>query len=230
MNRFLDTIETDQGVIQRDIKKIPQFQKSMDEFFEKYGVAFMAWMVYAVDSLLKEAVRNFEDDGATYEEVAFMRDILGIKGDDAARTRNGQATVLFALVSMSVIRQDVVNKMQSAMIGNTKMGDFRDAIEKSVSRKYHDFFEVNAVAVLFNIYNAANRFFAKEYNYKKFRYEGGLIKDSRDFCIARDGLEFFEEEGERWNEMEWAGKMPGVDFFVQIGGFGCRHWLVYLKD
>ena len=202
----------------------------MDKFFEEHGIPFMAWMVYAIDNLLKEVVNEFEDDGAEYEDVAFMKEIFGIKGDTVAKRRNGQPTVLYALATMAVIRQDFITKLQGAMIGSTVLSDFRGAVHKSASRKYHDFFEVNSVAVLFNVYNAASHHFAKEFNYTKFRYEGGLIADSRDFCIERDGHEFFIEEGRRWNEMEWRGKMPGVDFFVQCGGYFCRHWLVYLKE
>jgi hypothetical protein len=230
INAFLDTIETREGFIIRDATQIAVFQAHMDKFFQEHGIEYLAFLSGALTALLKEAARQFEDDGAEYKDVAFIKEMYGIKGDKVMSSRNGQPTALYALVAMAVIRQDIINKLQGAMVGDTRMPDFRGAVEKSVSRKYHDFFEVNATSILFNSYNAATRHFAKKYGYKRFVYEGGLIKDSRDFCIERDGLTFHDYQGEAWNDLEWKGKMQGVDFFVQIGGHNCRHWLVWLKD
>lgn len=227
---FLDNLNTKDGVIQRDYAKFAEFEKHMDKFFDKYGIPYMAWLVHAIDQLLKQAANNFSEDGATYDDVKFIREMFGVKGDEVARKRNGQPTALYALASMAVLRLDVVNKMQGAFIGDSSLNDFRKAIENSTSRKFHDFVEVNSVAVLFNTYNGANYHFAKKYDYNKFTYEGGLIAESREFCQERDGKEFWIYQGKEWNDLEWRGKIPGVDFFVQCGGYNCRHWLEYFKD
>jgi hypothetical protein len=227
---IVNELESEDGFIKGDAGRISTFQRSMDDFFDEKSVVFLAFMVYSLEQLLRHQAENFAEDGAEYEDVEFMMDILGVKNGVVQRRRGNQPTVLFALASMSVITTDIINKMQGAFIGNTSVKDFRGAVDRSVRGKFHSFFEVNATAVLFNTYNAAGRFYAKKYGYKKFRYEGGLIADSRDFCIERDGLEFWDYQGEAWNELEWKGKMPGVDFFVQVGGYNCRHWLVWSKD
>lgn len=226
---IVEELESEEGSIKRDISKIAKFQQSMDDFFDANMVSFLIFMVASIRKLLKDAANNFEQDGADYKDVKFMEGILGVKGGVVQKKRNGHPTALYAIAGMSAIKIDIVNKLHGAFIGDTSVKDFRKAVEASTRRRYHDFFEVNAVAILFNTYNAANRFFAKKYKYRKFRYEGGLIADSRDFCIERDGLEFFVEQGEEWNKLEWKGKIPGVDFFVQVGGYNCRHWLVYIK-
>jgi hypothetical protein len=230
INDFLDTLETKDGNIERDMTKISQFQVEMDKFFDIHGIPFLVWMVDAIKKLLKQATQDFREDGAGYEDVAFMSELLGIKGETVAKKRAGQPTVLYSLMTLAVIRQDMINKIQSAMVGDTRMKDFRIAVRRSIKKKFQNFFKVNATAILFNTFNAASYFYAKKFKYTKFRYEGGLIKDSRDFCIERDGNEFFIEQGKEWNELDWAGKMPGVDFFVQVGGYFCRHWLVYMKE
>jgi len=65
---------------------------------------------------------------------------------------------------------------------------------------------------------------------KKFRYTGGLINDSRPFCVARDGRVFDEGEIRSWGRLgDWKGKIPGTDeatIFIYLGGYRCRHWLV----
>lgn len=227
---FLDDLTTKEGNIVREIAKISDFQSYMEKFFEKHGVEYLAYIVKVIDKVLKMSVENFSKEGAEYDDVAYMKELLGIKDEKVAKKRNGQYTVLFALASMAVIEQDVINKLQQAFLTETRFRDFKEALHNSISRKYHDFFEVNSLAMMFNTYNAANYHFAKKYKYNKFRYEGGLIADSREFCVQRDGQEFWVYQGKEWNNLEWKGKIPGVDFFVQVGGYNCRHWLVYLKQ
>jgi len=60
----------------------------------------------------------------------------------------------------------------------------------------------------------------------KFLYFGSLVKDSRDFCIARAGKIFTRTEIESWNNLRWTGKIEGSNVFVTLGGFRCRHHLV----
>lgn len=61
---------------------------------------------------------------------------------------------------------------------------------------------------------------------KRYRYVGGIIETSRDFCIGIDGETFTEDEiYDIWNNEDWAGKAPG-DPFVVRGGYNCRHWFV----
>lgn len=230
IDSFLYNLSTENGIIQEDYTKIPEFHSHMDKFFKEYGIPYMAWIVYAIDELLKKAVSNFEQDGATLDDVSFIRELYGVKGDEVATRRNGQPTALYALASMSVLRVDITNKMQSSFMGDVSLNDFRKAIEKSVDRKYYDFFEVNSVAMLFNTYNGANYHFAKKYDYNKFTYNGGLIAESREFCQQRDGKEFWVYQGKEWNDLDWRGKIPGVDFFVQCGGYNCRHWVEYYKE
>lgn len=65
---------------------------------------------------------------------------------------------------------------------------------------------------------------------KAFRYAGGLINDSRPFCVARDGKVFDEGTIRSWGRLgDWKGKIPGTDeatIFIYLGGYRCRHWLV----
>ena len=64
----------------------------------------------------------------------------------------------------------------------------------------------------------------------KFRYAGGLVNDSRPFCVARDGKIFDEGAIRSWGRLgDWKGKIPGTDeatIFIYLGGYRCRHWLV----
>jgi hypothetical protein len=230
VNEFLDELETEDGLIKRDMAAIGRFEQKMDSYFKEFMVSYLAFMALTVRESIKYAASRFAKDGVKPEDVAFFEEFLGIKGNKILPERKGGPTVLYATAEMRPIRQDFINKLQSAMVSDSSMKDFRNAINKTVSRRFYEYFEIPSTAALFNTYNAVSYHLAKENRYTKFRYEGGLISESRDFCIERDGHEFFIEEGKSWNKLDWKGKIAGVDFFVQTGGYNCRHWLVFIKD
>lgn len=60
-----------------------------------------------------------------------------------------------------------------------------------------------------------------------YAYRGGLVEDSRQFCISRDGKYFHRKEVESWGKLgQWDGKIPSTDektIFVYAGGYRCFH-------
>lgn len=70
---------------------------------------------------------------------------------------------------------------------------------------------------------------AKRQGIKRYRYEGGIIRTSRDWCNQHQGQTYTEDEiFDIWND-DWAGKEPG-DPFVVRGGYNCRHFWVPIED
>ena len=64
----------------------------------------------------------------------------------------------------------------------------------------------------------------------RYRYVGGVIAESRDFCAQMDGRELTEAEIRTiWSNQTWAGKRPG-DPFVVRGGYNCRHSFVVVNE
>jgi|SRR5690606_19143421 len=77
-----------------------------------------------------------------------------------------------------------------------------------------------------------------------YRYGGGTIKTSREFCIERDGKYFHKKEIQAWGrgdnaggvgginkEGEWDGQIEGTDastIFLFRGGWNCRHYLIFV--
>lgn len=85
---------------------------------------------------------------------------------------------------------------------------------------------------------SVDKFFADEIGIDCFYYAGDLIKTSRPFCAGgydkkcgctfekHVGKVYTREEIESWNSLDWEGKIQGVDFFIVMAGYSCRHNLM----
>lgn len=72
---------------------------------------------------------------------------------------------------------------------------------------------------------------AKDAGADKFEYFGGLVDDSRDWCIRHVGKVYTQDEiNELWANNSWQGKSDGDPMIVR-GGYNCQHhWLPTFDD
>ena len=227
---FVYDLETEGRHIIPQPEKIGDFQHKMGRFFVNKTAPLLGELAMRIRKVLMHSVDNFSEDGAEFKDVKYIEESIGIINGKLQRKRNKQLTVLYAIGGIKVIENDVMSLINNSFTGMVTRKDLWKAAERTVSRKYADFFEVYYYDTLFQTYNAAQLSFARKYDYKKFLYAGDLVEDSRDFCVERAGHEFWREDGEEWNGLEWRGKIQGVDFFVQVGGYRCRHHIHWIKE
>lgn len=66
-----------------------------------------------------------------------------------------------------------------------------------------------------------------------YRYVGGVIENSREFCRERNGNYYHQSEIEKWADLSWRGKDPlttSSSIFILVGGFSCRHELIPVSE
>lgn len=60
-----------------------------------------------------------------------------------------------------------------------------------------------------------------------YRYSGGTISDTREFCKDRHGKYFHKKEIEKWGDIkQWQGRRDGTNdstIFAYAGGYNCKH-------
>ena len=222
-------LEHEGGTILRQEDAIAEYEEKMERFFSVKMTAFLILLAKMIREAVELSVKNFKEDGAKYADVKYIEETLGIKNGKIEKYHGKKMTVLFAIGSLWVLRNDVTFLTNNSFNGMVKRKDLWRAVEKSVNRKYYDFFETYAIGTIFQSYNASQLSFARKYDYEKFIYQGGIVEESRDFCIERAGLEFHRSQGLEWNEMDWKGKIPGVDFFIQCGGYNCLHHIEWIE-
>lgn len=72
-----------------------------------------------------------------------------------------------------------------------------------------------------------------------FIYEGGIVKDTREFCSEHESKVYTREEAEQWPEWRspttgevpsYIASFPGYEPLVDLGGFNCRHKLLWISN
>ena len=226
---FIYELDIKNRVMVRQGRKLADYRKEMESFFNEEMAVFLALLGGTIHAAIMKSVKNFEANGAEYEDVKYIEESLGIYDGEIKPFHNKKMTMLYALGTLLVIENDVVSLLNNSFTGMVTRRDLWGSVERSINRKFYDFFETYAVSSLYQSYNAAQVSFARKYDYDKFLYAGDVIEESREFCVARAGLEFHRSEGELWNGQHWRGKIEGVDFFIQVGGYNCRHHLEWIK-
>lgn len=71
---------------------------------------------------------------------------------------------------------------------------------------------------------------SEDFGIEFYEYSGGVIKDTRDFCLERvDQVWHFKEIQEWGNIQQWQGRARGTDpstIFALLGGYNCIHILI----
>ena len=71
---------------------------------------------------------------------------------------------------------------------------------------------------------------AQDLGLQFFQYLGGLIKDSREFCVKRNGDFFHRLEAQDWVSLQWQGKFRQTNeqnVLHWLGGYRCQHSPVF---
>lgn len=142
-------------------------------------------------------------------------------------------------VTGQIDSKEFITGLQKLIKGDEGPG----ALEKQYQRYAYD---------LYQQYDRAyNSSLADEFDMKYFIYQGGLIDESRDFCVAHNNKVWSREEAAEW--VSWtpakgeypAGykikqkdpyahpsymDYPGYTPLVDAGGYNCRHSIGWISD
>ena len=157
---------------------------------------------------------------------------------DAALTELKQ--LLLKLVTSQVDMKEFINAIKENVNGT----DLKSGVyDRQLKRYAYDTYQQ---------YDAAyNKKLAEEFGMKYFIYQGGIITDSRDFCVCHTDKVFSIEESELWktwipsdctdypvgwpkakdmNEHPGYMDYPGYDPLIDRGGYNCRHILGFISE
>lgn len=129
-----------------------------------------------------------------------------------------------------------------AVTGQMPISDYKDLLKykvignEQVDGKFLSYYKNYA----FDLYNEYDSAYAsnvsKEFKLNYAIYQGGIIEDSREFCIAHNNKVWTRKEiddFENWHDStgkvpSYISKFPGYKGEIHRGGFNCRHSLTWI--
>lgn len=170
----------------------------------------------------------------------FMRTSIGVGKDGEINTGG----FLDSFLTDRSLINDAKQLTIRAVTGQSSLADFkRELYDKVIGTEeklgkfesYYKGFAYDAYSEYDNTY--ANNL-AVEFKMNYAFYEGGLIKDSREFCKVHNGKVYSREEIMKfgsWKDSSgrvpsYIASFPGYNPLVNLGGFNCRHMLGWITD
>lgn len=162
------------------------------------------------------------------KQLTFLMEKVGISNNIIIKDG-----FLDKLLSFSEVKLEIQNYILRSVASGKNINDFYDGLKSLIETTNHDstlmrYLKTYLFDVISQYEAIGNNFIANELGLTKFNYVGGIIKTTRTFCLERVNKEFTKEDGMNWNKLDWKGKIPEIDFFIQRGGYHCLHRIEWI--
>lgn len=252
-DKMIDNLETVDGKIidsPNNMRLVNAVERIFDRFDITYGGRLAGQMtddLFSIGTLNEEyyalyrftTARRFQSIKTQVNRT--LRASLGIDSEGNL-TRGGYIDLL---INDTTLRRKVANMTYNAVRQGKPLSDFRKGLAVIIEGteeaegellKYYRTFAYDKYQEYDRAYNTE---FAKRLDLKAFRYAGGLIETSRDFCEHRNGKVFTVEEAQSWADdpelprtkaEQDAGVVTDYNPLVNMGRWNCRHAVRFISQ
>ena len=232
-------IETEGGKIKYSNKNLSSVQKLIT-WFDGWGNKFKRYILKPILEGARELLglndKYFAQiSGKPIPDKARYRALLQWGYDSDKNTVVAGSYLDGVLNAANGIPQRVGALMNQAIGAKMPLAEFRDKFRKVfVGRANGGLLEYQFKRATLDLYQTIDR--AANYEYGKSLglnyaiYSGTLIETSRPFCEERVNKVFSIKEIAAWSELDFEGKPPIYNPFINCGGYNCRHHLSFISD
>ena len=184
---------------------------------------------------LKEFVSSFSDQAGLIDDIFAAQFEFSEKSIYKSLITQSQKSTL-QFLDDDAIGQAVFEPLQKSILTNIYSGgkysdmviSIKDFIlgNESLDPKLTSYVKRYARDSMSVFDNTYTQLVAQDVGVELWEYSGGTLKDSRDFCLARVGNVYTNDEIEKWANEDWQGKNPATDaatIFAYRGGYNCIH-------
>ncbi len=221
-----------------EVEIIPIMRKYVSDLRDINSLNAQYFGVFAETKRIMDEIESDINKG-TYERLGVNRQGGVIKGgylDSLIRdetVKNDVKKLTYkAIVSERITKKEYIQSVRELVKGNeNKMG----ALDRHFDTFAYDTFTQHDRSVSWEYANKLGLNYAK--------YMGGLVEDSRPFCVVRNGKVFSKEEilkfgtpqdtyGGYTNKSkgQFKGKPLEYDPILDCGGYRCRHSLNFMTE
>lgn len=190
-------------------------------------------------SLVKEFVSEF-DTQAKITDDFFSKsfdEFTDPSSFSEAALKRAKAMSYELMAGTPVVTVNLYNPIEQLLVNAVSAGDSYTKTVRDIRRIITGDREVDgklyrySKQIAYDSFAVADRAYtnqiAEDIAVEWYVYRGGLVEDSRQFCITRNGKYYHRKEVEAWGNLgDWSGKIPATDsktIFIYAGGYNCFH-------
>lgn len=228
LEHIVDNLSIKDGIIKNttaNIGIIDSISSVFESKIKPYLIRIRDFILNAIERLI---IWSYEDM-TQYDTraISIGEEVVKLMTDKAIRTVAQNVTLDRAFAE---IKQSVIGLMSRP--DGIALKDIRKLLEHKIIEK--GITQTQFLTWTNNIYMQYQRAGSNEVR-KKLKltnaiYQGGLMKDSRNFCIERNGKVFSEVEIQSWVDVDFPEKWDPYNPFIDCGCYNCRHRLDWISD
>lgn len=259
LENIIPELETKDGQILNTPKNLRLIEK-LDALYNNFNKTIQSDVVKSIGNTLG-SLNNFnanffstilsDETKKKFKEVInktnnLMAVRLGVSGDGEVKTGGFLDSFVTDRTLLTELKQSTIRNVT----GQQSLTDFRNSLKKTIvgDDKVKGGFEKYYRTFAYDVYQEYDRAYGKqmadEFKLDYALYQGGLIKDSRDFCEEHNNKVYTREEVAKFKEWKlpkdtkespgagevpnYIANFPNYDPAVHLGGFNCRHTITWI--
>lgn len=178
-----------------------------------------------LDAVFGKLIPDFNpiENSGTLAFNATKKEALRVLSEGAVKMQQTEfSKIMTESLGASTNYKDLVRTIKENISGSEAFGGRLESYAGTYAR--------DSFSIAERSYSTA---IANEFKLDWFRYVGGTIEDSREFCIERNDKVFHRSEIEAWVSEDWQGKNRATtteNIFNLCGGYNCIHTLVPISE
>lgn len=215
-----------------NLQQQTKISRVFNTFQRETKSGLLRWLVNSALKLLGLNAAHFKGVNPlredTINERAVKRLLLRL-GVDGGKIVEG--SWLDTLAGASPVKLNVLRRFSSAILGGADVKAFQKTLANDFVSKggiVEKFYDQQAGNLFLSVDREVGNLYREELKLDHALYAGTEKDTTRPFCRARFGRIYTLDEINRWNSIDWSGKIPGADVKVAAGGYACRHTLSWI--
>ena len=244
VDKYLETLTVDaDGKIifnAKNISRANDLSKTWTEFQTKHYQPVINEFAKDLLSIVDVEAGYFLAVGKEFDiAVSFAKTTELISkqiGIDIATNELIKDGYLWRLVEGAEVKGQVMDLVMQNVSAKSSFKDLKAGLEtlvkgdETTNGAMQRYLRTYAYDSFSNVQRSIDLNIADTYQFNSFIYSGDIIKDSREFCVERVNGVYTRADLEEWNGQDWAGKNPDVPVEISLGGYNCRHTLMWIPD
>ena len=243
-DKFIASLQTDESgnllYNAKNITRVNDLNKTWEVFQEQHYKPVVVDFAKNLVSIVDIEAGYFLALGKQFDlnfEFGKITDLISKQiGIDLKTEAITEGSYLARLLEGSQVKNTVADYVLSNVSAKVSFKDLRTGLEtlvkgdETVNGEMVRYLRTYAYDTFSNVQRSIDLNIADTYQLNSFIYSGDVIKDSREFCIERVNGVFTREDLEQWSGQDWAGKNWDVPVEISLGGYNCRHTLMWIPD